>query len=308
MNVRHNSDPAFEQLQFFAQRHQPKRMPIAHWHSQIELNYLCHGRMTYLFNGQLVHLPEQRLGAFWGAVPHQVVAQEGESDLVVIYMPLSHFLSLNLPGRIHRRLMGGAFLVDRKADPVDPTLLPRWHRDLESNRQGLRDLVRSEIACRLQRLALTGYALLRSADVPAMPDKIGADGGIVDRRLEHVRRMTVMIASQFASRLTIDDIARAADLQPNYAMTLFRQAIGVTITDYLTRQRLSHAQSLLIDTGLPVATIAKRSGFGSLSRFYEVFRQWTGTTPTRYREDLSRTAEQLFAPASRRKAETIAIT
>lgn len=284
--VSHSPDPPFEHLQFFAQRHQPKRMPIAHWHSQIELNFLCRGRMTYLINGRWVPLPQRRLGVFWGAVPHQVVRQENESDLVVIYLPLGEFLKQKLPDRIRQRLMGGGFLADRTEDRADAILLPRWHDDLLSGRDDLKELVRQEIACRLRRLALTGYSILRGADVAAMPDNSGTD-----HSFERVRLMTVTIAERFATALTVDEIARTADIHPNYAMTLFRRTIGMTVAEYLTRQRLSHAQSMLIDTNLPVATIARRSGFGSQSRFYEVFRQWTGTSPKHYRSDLMNAAE-----------------
>ena len=274
-------DPPFERLQFFAQRHQPLRMPIAHWHSQIELNYLSSGQMTYLINGQLVPLVARRMGAFWGATPHQVVAQEGEADLVVIYLPLGEFLGLSLPHDFRRRLMGGGFLMDRNEDPADRFLFRRWYDDLQADRQDLKDLVRNEIACRLWRLALTGYELVRGIDVVAKPGVATTDAS-----LEHVRDMAVFIARNFARSLTVDEIAQAADIHPNYAMTLFRRVIGMTISEYLTRQRLSRVQSMLIDTDLPVAEIAEKNGFSSLSRFYEAFRQWVGKKPSRYRSEL----------------------
>ena len=52
-------------------------MARAHWHSQIELNLLSAGEMTYLINGRLVRLPERHVGVFWAATPHQVIDATG---------------------------------------------------------------------------------------------------------------------------------------------------------------------------------------------------------------------------------------
>jgi hypothetical protein len=47
--------------------------------------------------------------------------------------------------------------------------------------------------------------------------------------------------------------------------------------------RLSHAQRLLVTTEDLILRIALSSGFGSLSRFNEAFRQAFGCTPREYR-------------------------
>ena len=65
----------------------------------------------------------------------------------------------------------------------------------------------------------------------------------------------------------------AARLHPNYAMTLFRQFVGLTINEAIQRHRLNIAQSLLIATDKPVAAIAFETGFGSLSAFYAAFEK-----------------------------------
>ena len=181
--------------------------------------------------------------------------------------------------------------MDRSEDPADGVLFQRWYGDLRAERHDLKELVRHEIACRLWRLAVTGYQLVRGIDVAAKPIPAATDIS-----LERVRHMAVFIARNFARPLAVDEIARAAVIHPNYAMTLFRRVIGMTISEYLTRQRLSRVQSMLVDTDLPVAAIAEMSGFNSLSRFYEAFRQWVGKNPGRYRSELT---EAAYRPSRR---------
>ena len=84
-------------------------------------------------------------------------------------------------------------------------------------------------------------------------------------------------------RPTIHDVARAADLHPNYAMSLFKRAMGLTIKQSITRHRLDTAQSMLIATELPVASIAFDCGFGSLSSFYAAFEQRFHNSPAAFR-------------------------
>ena len=85
-----------------------------------------------------------------------------------------------------------------------------------------------------------------------------------------------------------DDVAKAVGLHPNYAMSLYKRATGLTIKQSITRHRLDMAQSMLIASDLPVAAIAFDCGFGSLSSFYTAFEQRFKTSPAAFRHTYSR--------------------
>jgi AraC-like DNA-binding protein len=96
--------------------------------------------------------------------------------------------------------------------------------------------------------------------------------------------MAQFILRNFQEDIGIAQIAAGAHLHPNYAMTLFRRHTGMTLSHYLTLQRVAHAQRRLATSDAPIQAIAYESGFGSVSYFYEAFRQKTGTTPRRFRQ------------------------
>jgi transcriptional regulator GlxA family with amidase domain len=50
--------------------------------------------------------------------------------------------------------------------------------------------------------------------------------------------------------------------------------------------RLQHAQALLIDTNEPILNIALKAGFGSISRFYDIFNREYHKTPQQFRHDV----------------------
>ena len=66
-------------------------------------------------------------------------------------------------------------------------------------------------------------------------------------------------------------------------MSLFRQAFGTTITDFIVQHRISHAQRLLVTTDDSVLEIAFASGFQSLSRFNEAFKKLCGCPPREFK-------------------------
>ena len=260
----------------------PELMPRAHWHSQVEVNFLSQGAMTYLINGRLVRLPAAHIGAFWATTPHQVVEVEGEGEIVVVYLPLLDFLQLPLPDDYRETMMRGGFLIGHDPDPIDRIAFFRWHTELAKNDERLSALVKSEILNRLRRMALLPYDLL----IDRRPSD--SRGQLFNEAsLEHVRRMAEFIATAFQNPLRVNDVAAAASLNENYAMGLFRKVIGVTVGEYLARQRLGHAQAMLVSSDAKVTDVALDSGFGSVSRFYAVFTQTLGKTPREFRREFA---------------------
>ncbi|WNY34019.1 helix-turn-helix transcriptional regulator [Curtobacterium flaccumfaciens] len=64
---------------------------------------------------------------------------------------------------------------------------------------------------------------------------------------------------------------------------MFRQDVGTTIGEYLTRCRVAEAQRLLATTSMTTSEIAHAAGFGSQSSFYAHFTRACGSAPGAYR-------------------------
>ena len=105
---------------------------------------------------------------------------------------------------------------------------------------------------------------------------------------QHVHKMIRFLAEHYTNQINVTDVAAAANISPGYAMGAFKQSLGRSIVSYLNQLRLHHAKVALMDSREKVITIALDSGFGSLSRFYEVFIADTGRTPQQFRRDHNR--------------------
>lgn len=98
-----------------------------------------------------------------------------------------------------------------------------------------------------------------------------------------VYRARALIEARFAERLDLQAIAEHVHFSPYHLQRLFKDVVGETPHEYLTRQRLDCARKLLETTDLSVTEICLRVGFSSLGSFSALFRRHCGHPPTRYR-------------------------
>ncbi len=257
----------------------PMRRPDRH--NEIELNLLKNGSLTYLFGGERIRVVHGSLIAFWAAIPHQIVGYAGEPEYYVITLPLGWFLQCRLPTKLVDRLLHGQFLRDPDSQRfgLDLRLCQAWIDDLIARPSHQDSAFRLELHARLLRLA---------EGLPAMPDieerkrsaALLGEGGI-----SKVEQLAAYVARHYSQPIRIEDVAREVGLHPNYAMSLFKKTFNLTINEFLTQHRLSHAQRLLATTDDKIIDIALDAGYPTLSRFYEAFKKSCGCSPSTYRRE-----------------------
>jgi AraC-like DNA-binding protein len=83
--------------------------------------------------------------------------------------------------------------------------------------------------------------------------------------------------------LSLTQVAKAVNINPNHLSEKFKQVTGINFVDYVARTRFEKARVLLHDVDLRVSEIAFATGFQSLSQFNRVFKKLAGESPTQYR-------------------------
>lgn len=91
------------------------------------------------------------------------------------------------------------------------------------------------------------------------------------------------IEQEYANDISLDDIANAAYVTPNYLCYLFKIKTGTTPIKYLNTYRLKCSAAMIENTDKPIKDIMIECGFGSSSYFTTIFKQEYGCTPTDYR-------------------------
>ena len=99
-----------------------------------------------------------------------------------------------------------------------------------------------------------------------------------------VYRATQKIEHAIAKDWTLEDLALDLEVSTRHLRRSFVEDLGVTPIKYLQSIRLLRAKQLLCDSDLSVTQIAFASGFKSLRRFNEVFKQQYNLTPSDIRK------------------------
>ena len=97
-------------------------------------------------------------------------------------------------------------------------------------------------------------------------------------------------AARFVKRnacngINAGDVARHMPLSRRPLERRFKEAFGRTILDEIQRIRIGEAARLLVQTPLPVATVAEEAGFNSTQWLNKVFRGAIGMSPAAYRRE-----------------------
>ncbi|MGB0744399.1 MAG: PocR ligand-binding domain-containing protein [Opitutales bacterium] len=93
------------------------------------------------------------------------------------------------------------------------------------------------------------------------------------------------IQDRFQEKISLDEAARAVNASTRHFCKVFKEATGLTFTDYLTRVRVEKAKNLLQNPHLRVSEIAFETGFDSISQFNRSFKRITGLAPTQFRAE-----------------------
>lgn len=99
-----------------------------------------------------------------------------------------------------------------------------------------------------------------------------------------VRKVTAFMQRRFEHDHPLDDLAQVAGLSAHHLCAVFKEAVGITMTEYLNRERIHQAKKRLLSRYARVSEVCLEVGFGSLSQFNRCFLRYAGESPTSYRQ------------------------
>lgn len=123
--------------------------------------------------------------------------------------------------------------------------------------------------------------------VASQTDVCLPDAGNLYVQQERIQRSVSYLEANFHSKLTIQDLARIANLSPFHFTRLFTRLVGLSPHEYILNYRVRFAVRLLrAHLEYSIGDIALASGFSDQSHFSKTFRRAFGKTPKAYRAEL----------------------
>ena len=107
--------------------------------------------------------------------------------------------------------------------------------------------------------------------------------GLIKRDV--VSKAIDLIAKNYASPLTLKEVADQLFVNSSYLSCTFHRKTGVTFSSYLLDVRLTAAKDQLLTTNELISTVSVNSGFSSSAYFISCFKKKYGLTPYAFRKN-----------------------
>ncbi len=104
------------------------------------------------------------------------------------------------------------------------------------------------------------------------------------------------IYAHIKERITIETLAEYTGLTASYLSRLFKKETGVSVSDYVREKKIEKAQHLLKFCDYSLVEIANYLSFSSQSHFIQLFKDFTGMTPKKYRDLHSSSSWKVSSP------------
>ena len=265
-----------------------KSYRLIHRHAEYEICYIPGDRGAYLINDHQYTIEPGDVFIVNGNEFHQpILDQCGKHGAFVIYfLPrlikdfssnselLDYFL-FSSHYRINR-IRNNAILPElvkelAKTFHINPQP-PLWQTQCRGILTHILAIIASECDQQLNDI---------DAASPQNPE-IGKPGV---KGLIRFREVIQYISNHLHRKIENAVLYRIAGLSRSQFCRLFKESFGLSVSEYIQRERINRAKCLLRSTPLSITEIAYASGFNWPGFFNETFRKHTAMNPTQYRMD-----------------------
>ncbi|MCD8329381.1 MAG: AraC family transcriptional regulator [Lachnospiraceae bacterium] len=247
------------------------------WHPSLEILIVLQGSLKAYTEHGVFELQEDEF----------VVIPPNEGHASLLQTPHTVALVLHISAQYLEKLCGGRSLStmhgsshDIKEDAVRSLILgsaAAIYLAL-STKQRYSELFARAQAELLFSVLLKNYALHE-------PTARGKRADPEQKKKVHI--LLQYINRHFRERISLDDLAEAAQMNRSYVSTYFREHTGINYHEYLTRRRLVYAAYMLHNTDVPILEVALDAGFPDVKALHQAFRKYFRLSPGEYRRGLN---------------------
>lgn len=142
----------------------------------------------------------------------------------------------------------------------------------------------SSLAFKIHQLMLGNIAdnipEIRSLLAEILESSIVADGMDDQQPAGQIKKY---IETHYAEKITLSQLSGSCHLEPSYISALFKKKYGITITEYISRCRITAVKSYLTYTEETLEGIAEKTGFFDASHLCRIFLSSEGISPAKFR-------------------------
>lgn len=237
---------------------------LPHFHSSIELAYVCEGELSAYLNGKLHRVPKNHLVVVPSYTVHSFVTEK-HSECIIMVVPLD-FVPVFAKMIENKTFLHNICLENSKTSEII---------------RSINAVAASQSGNDMNKPVIKGYFYVI---LGLLAEKLGlGEGADTERTL--AREILIYLQENYCAPLTLDEVAAHFGYSKSRFSHIFSELFGSGVHQYITSLRCRHAASLMVEESLPMIDAAMNSGFESMRTFYRSFKICFGTTPTQYCEN-----------------------
>lgn len=237
---------------------------ISHYHEEIEIAYVEHGRISAYAASSEIPLSEGDICIFMPGEIHNFISSEENNIYIFKIRTRTYTEKINFE-KIR--------LSSNKITPHDncyndiSSIINKIHYEYTTKEKGY------EFSIRALKNNLISY-ILRNLDYK-----------IIDthQNIHLLNNVNAYLEENFTEKITLEVISEICHMSKYYFSHTFKKLTGMSFMAYLTLFRIEKATVLLQLTGKSMSDIAYESGFGNVRSFNRSFKETLNLTPIQYR-------------------------
>ncbi len=109
---------------------------------------------------------------------------------------------------------------------------------------------------------------------------------ISEGQATHVYKAIAYIQEHIGDNLSLQQVASFVHLHPGHLSVVFKKESGMTFRDFVMKKKMEHAMDILTVSPAKISEVAAEIGYDDVKYFGQIFKKYTGKTPSDYREDV----------------------
>ena len=275
-------DPEFGSSFYYEQfsKYHKNSYPTWHYHPEIELAYVNEGNGKIQIGSHVSNYTDGALIMIGSNLPHcgftNLLTGERKETIVQLRIDVLGTQFLNAP-----ELSGIKNLFELSKTGI--IFHGKTKKELGSRIEAMQSLDSFQrLICLLE--------ILRSMERSKERSILNAQGFAIEAEMEDSNRINIVfnyVRENFQNTIALGAIANTVNMSEPGFCRYFKKITGKTFTQFVNEYRLVHAAKLLHEKQATITEICLESGFNNFSHFNKLFKQFTGKTPSNYRNEMN---------------------
>lgn len=273
----------FNPTMFFASKQKMCKDYQNHDHDFAEITYILSGKGKYYLNGTIYEVSSGDIIICNPGVQHHNIVTNEKEPTVEVFIGFTNFQFKNMPPN-SLVLKDNEYILHSSAELKQEMskICCEMIAEQESNQAGKYFMLKAQL---MKMLLLIVRELLGGE----MEDKQKSCNFESYNKNYVVKKIVNYLNENYASKISLDKIAKNMYLSPVYISKIFKEETGESPINYLIKIRLEKARDILIsgDSG-SIKHIANSVGYDDVYHFSKLFKKYYGISPLYYKKTMGK--------------------